>query len=149
MAKKKNNFEIITEEEVYQKYFDEQIKDDTELINSLMALVEQEQHKDLNFAILNLGTLLQTISIYFELKTNEIEKILALEKDAIKQRKMTVIINEINEKINLKYGFDENIEVITKIFIYENNSYIKINKLLFLRLLFGTGFMDVSNMENI
>ena len=146
---KKNNFEIIEEESVFKEHFDRQLQSDTDLVNFFLTLVEEKKHSDLNFAILNVGTLLKTISIFFDLKKNEMEKILALENESVRQRKITVIINEINEKINLKYGFDENTEIITKIYIYEDGSYMEINKLLFVKLLFGTGFMELSNMDNI
>lgn len=146
---KKNNFQIITEEEDFNKCFQQQVEDDAELVSFLSTLVEQEKHREFNFAILNIGTLMQTISVFFYLKEKEINDILQLKSDSVKQRKITVIVNELNEKINLKYGFDENAEVITKIFVYEENSYLNINKKLFVQLLFGTGFLDVSNMDNI
>lgn len=146
---KKNNFKIITEEDELQENLQQQVEDDAELVSFLSKLVEQSKHKEFNFAILNIGTLMQTISVFFYLKEKEIDDILKLKSDSVKQRKITVIINELNEKINLKYGFDENAEIITKIFVYEDNSYLNINKKLFVQLLFGTGFLDVSNMDNI
>lgn len=149
MKKVKNRFEIITSEEDFQIKVEEQHKDDIELAELLSNLADKNMHKQFNFALLNLGTLMQTISVFFDLKQNEIEKILKLEKEQIKQRKITIIINEINEKINLKYDLDEETTIIKEIFAYDNESYIKINKTLFIQLLFGKGIIDITNMDNI
>lgn len=149
MKKTKNKFIIIENEEEFQEKVEQQHADDIELAELLNNLAQKNMHKQFNFALLNLGTLLQTISIFFDLKQSEIEKILQLDKDQIKQRKITIIINEINEKINLKYELDEETTIIKEIFVYENDSYIKINKVLFIQLLFGKGIVDITNMDNI
>ena len=106
-------------------------------------------HKQFNFALLNLGTLLQTISIFFDLKEDEFKKILELKKEQVQQRKITLIVNEINEKINLKYDLDEETNIIKEIFVYEDNTYIRLNKVKFIQLLFGRGIIDIINMDNI
>lgn len=149
MTKKKNNFLIIEDEEIFNEHSQLQLQEDSNVIDFLQTLVEKENHKEFNFVILNLGVLLQTISVFFNLKEKEINNILELRSSSVQQRKITVIINEINEKINLKYDFDENTEIITKIFVYQENSYLMINKVSFLKLLLGTKFMDENNMENI
>ena len=136
MKKIDNRFIIIENENEFRDKVKEQKKDDVELAELLNGLAKEDMHKQFNFALLNLGTLLQTISIFFDLKEDEFKKILELKKQQVQQRKITLIVNEINEKINLKYDLDEETNIIKEIFVYEDNTYIRLNKVKFIQLLF-------------
>ena len=146
---KKNRFIMLETEEEFKKYEELQQQDNIELANLFNDLAEKGMRQEFNFALLNIGTLLQTISVFLELKNKEVDKIFKLEKDQIKQRKMTVIINEINEKINLKYDLDEDTEIAKTIYGYDGLCYLRINKTLFIQLLFGKGIIDFGNTDSI
>ena len=105
MKKIDNRFIIIENENEFRDKVKEQKKDDVELAELLNGLAKEDMHKQFNFALLNLGTLLQTISIFFDLKEDEFKKILELKKEQVQQRKITLIVNEINEKILRKSLF--------------------------------------------
>lgn len=137
---KKNNFTIIKNEEEFDEHIQEKIKEDSEVLEFLQSIVDAQNHKQFNFAILNLGVLLQIVKIFFDLKENEMNDIMKIDNPPLRQRKLTIIFNELNEKINLKYDFDSETEIISQIFFYESECYIHINKILFLKLLLGTQF---------
>lgn len=126
-------FEIVETQERFEFLQESQMADDNELLTHLRE--QLSDHPKVNFILLNVGTLLQTISIFFELKQNEIESALALEKDKIRDRRMKEMVREMNEKINLRYGLPEDTETVKKIYIYENQSYIFIQKFLFISML--------------
>lgn len=149
MTKNEVNFSIIEDKEEFDANVLEQYADDAKLVEILDKLVQDGKHKELNFSLVGMGTMLQTLSIFLKLKTDEINDILKLEKDRIRQRRMNIIINEVNEKINLKYDFEEETAIVKKIFIYDNQSYMIIDKVKFIELLFGKNFFDMSNLEGL
>lgn len=136
-------FEIVDTEARFVYLQETQLADDYELLNHLKML----DHPKLNFALLNIGTLLQTTSIFFELKQNEIESALSLEKDKIRDRRMKEMVRELNEKINLRYGLDPESEIIEKIYIYEGQSYLLINKFNFITVLLDISITDIEEMN--
>lgn len=103
--------------------------------DDLKKLIQDLSHRELNFVILNLGNMLQLCAIYFELKQENIESYLKLEKDKLKQSRMKTIIVELNQSINLRFDFPEDTEIIEGLFIYDGDSYISINKMLFVELI--------------
>lgn len=109
--------------------FDKKQKRDDE---QLKEYIQGLSHKQLNFTILNLGNMLQVCAIYFELKQENIESYLKLEKDKLKTSRMETIIKELNQSINLRFEFDEDTEVVEGLFIYDNESYILLNKMEFI-----------------
>lgn len=114
-------------EEDFLLFEKRQKKDDDHLKKHFRVL----DHKQLNFTILNVGSLLQVCAIYLELKQENIESYLKLEKEKLKKTRIETIIKELNQSINLRFGFDERIEVVEGIFIYEGESYILLNKMRF------------------
>lgn len=105
-----------------------QIQDDEHIKKHIQSL----DHKELNFALLNLGNMLQVCAMYFEVKQDNIESYLKLEKDRLKNTRMKTIVEELNQSINLRFDLPEGTEVILGLFIYEGQSYISIDKMLFL-----------------
>ena len=91
MTKNEVNFSIIEDEEEFNANVLEQYADDAKLVEILDKLVEDGKHKELNFSLVGIGTMLQTLSIFLKLKTDEINDILKLEKDRMKQRRMNII----------------------------------------------------------
>lgn len=118
---------LVTDEE-FQELVDEQSQDDDFVYEELGTF----NHKEFNFALLNLGSLLKIISIYFELKQDNIESYLKLEKEATRDSKMEKIVKELNTKINLRYEFPEDLEIIKGLYTYENEGYLSIDKYAFL-----------------
>lgn len=94
--------------------------------------IQTLNHKELNFTILNLGNMLQVCAMYFEVKQENIESYLKLEKDRLKHTRMKTIVEELNQSINLRFDLPEETEVISGLFIHDGESYILINKMLFL-----------------
>lgn len=109
--------------------FDKKQKRDDE---QLKEYIQGLSHKQLNFTILNLGNMLQVCAMYFELKQENIESYLKLEKDKLKISRMETIIKELNQSINLRFEFNEDTEVVEGLFIYNNESYILLNKMEFI-----------------
>ena len=105
-----------------------QIQDDEHIKKYIQSL----NHKELNFALLNLGNMLQVCAMYFEVKQDNIESYLKLEKDRLKNTRMKTIVEELNQSINLRFDLPDGTEVILGLFIYEGESYIAIDKMLFL-----------------
>ena len=104
-----------------------QKKDDDNLKKHIQSL----NHKELNFTILNLGNMLQVCAMYFEIKQDNIESYLKLEKERLRISRMETIVKELNQSINLRFEFDEDIEIVLGLFIYEGQSYIAIDKMKF------------------
>ena len=98
----------------------------------LKKYIQSLNHKQLNFAILNLGNVLQICAIYFELKQENIESYLKLEKEKLKKTRMETIVKELNQSINLRFEFPEDTEIVEGLFIYEDQSYMSLNKMEFM-----------------
>lgn len=116
-------------EDTFKKLNFEQIEDDDKLYTLLGKLT----HKEFNFALLNLGSLLKIIAIYFELKQPNIEDFLKLDKERTRTIKMEKIVKELNTKINLRYEFPDDFEVIEGLYTYNNEGFLLINKTAFLK----------------
>ena len=116
-------------EDTFKKLNFEQIEDD----DKLYALLGKLTHKEFNFALLKLGSLLKIIAIYFELKQPNIEDFLKLDKERTRTIKMEKIVKELNTKINLRYEFPDDFEVIEGLYTYNNEGFLLINKTAFLK----------------
>ena len=92
-----------------------QKKDDDNLKKHIQSL----NHKELNFTILNLGNMLQVCAMYFEIKQDNIESYLKLEKERLRISRMETIVKELNQSINLRFEFDEDSEIVLGLFNYE------------------------------
>lgn len=138
--------EIETEEEFIIEQ-QKQMDDDNSFVEYLQDFLNENQHRHINFALLNVGNLLKICSIYLELKEENIHDFLKLAKSGTKKRKMNVIIKELNEKINLRYEFDEDETIIECLYVYEEAGYIRINKTKFISLLLEKNFIDPAYTE--
>ena len=116
-------------DEAFEDFKVEQTADDDFVYEELGGY----SHKDFNFALLNLGSLLKIIAIYFELKQDNINDYMKLEKELTRDSKMEKIAKELNAKINLRYEFPEDVEVIKGLYTYKTDGYLLIDKLTFLR----------------
>lgn len=138
--------------EVTKEKFDEifqcKLKDDKDVIDFLQQCYENQDDRRFNFCLLNIGTIMKICAAELEFKTEEIESYLKLEKDRTRDRKMAFIVKELNKKINLRYDFHENTEIVPFLYTYENRGYIYVDKSLFCRLLYDVD-IDIETLENV
>lgn len=136
------------EEEKFNELFEDKIKDDKDVLDFLTQCYESKDDRRFNFTLLNLGTVMKICAIELELKGKEIEDYLKLDKDRTRDRKMAFILKELNRKINLRYDFDEETEIVTCLYTYEGNGYIYVDKSTFCKLLFEKD-IDIETLENV
>ena len=138
--------------EINKKKFEELAREKNEdNIRASMFLKDlaiNKQDRKFNFSLLHLGILMQIASISLEIKQDEIEGYLKLEKEETRTRKMEMIIKEINNKINTRYEFDKGTEIISCLYTYEGLGYICIEKTQFLILLNEIP-IDIETIENM
>ena len=138
--------------EINKKKFEELAqKKNEDNIKSAMFLKDLAINKNdrgYNFSLLHLGMLMQIASISLEIKQDEIEGYLKLEKEETRTRKMEMIIKEINNKINLRYDFDKKTEIVSCLYTYEGLGYVCIEKLEFLMLLNEIP-IDIETIDNV
>lgn len=137
----------ITDVEEFNQKQQEQIEDDKKLIQLMQEFLDDGAHRNINFVLLNIGNLLKICSIYLELKQDNIESFLKLEKESTKNKKMYIIVKEMNEKINLRYEFDEDTTVVEELYVFEGRGYIHINKAKFVSLLLEKNLLDPVDIE--
>ena len=123
-------------------------RDNFEAAKFLEELATENEDRKFNFSLLHLGILMQIASISLEIKQDEIEGYLKLEKEETRTRKMEMIIKEINNKINMRYEFDKKTEIISCLYTYKGLGYICIEKLEFL-LLLNEIPIDIETIENV
>lgn len=132
-----SDFEIVTTEKRFEEIKNDKRFDNQSLISFLNTLYQEDNHKDINLLLLNVGGLLKVIAIYFKLKEDEVQKILEIDDTVEQNRKFITIIKEINEKINLRYEFPTNLKIVQKIYLYEKQMYLLVNKMLFVNKIFN------------
>ena len=123
-------------------------QDNFEAAKFLEELAKNNEDRKFNFSLLHLGILMQIASISLEIKQDEIEGYLRLEKTETRTRKMEMIIKEINNKINMRYEFDKKTEIVSCLYTYKGLGYICIEKLEFLMLLNEIP-IDIETIENV
>ena len=124
------------------------INDDKKVLDFLTKCCDKEDDRRFNFTLLNIGTLMKICAIELEFKQDEIEHTLQLEKQRTRDRKMNFVLKELNKKINLRYDFDEEIEIVPSLYTYEGRGYIYIDKSTFVKLLYEKD-IDIETLENV
>lgn len=120
-------FNNITEEEEFNDFIQKQIEDD----NNLKKYLDNCNHKEFTFTILNLGTVLNTIATYFGFVKEQLDE--AIQDENIRKRKIQKIIRDLNEKVNDRYDFDKDTVIIESVVLYKGELYVYINKMKFIR----------------
>lgn len=136
------------DEEKFKELAEDKNQDNIETAQFLNSLAEEYDDRRFNFSILNLGMLMQIASISLEVKQDEIESYLKLEKDSTRKRKMEMVIKELNQKVNLRYNFDEKTEIIPCLYTYQGLGYIYVDKINFLKLLNEVD-IDIETIDNV
>lgn len=122
-------------EEQFKEFTEERQADNIQSSVYLNNLAESGLDAKYNLSLLHLGMALQILSTALDIKQNEIESLFKLKKSDTRDKKMESIIKELNEKINLRYDFDEKTEVIPYLYTYQDKGYFMFDKTQFLLLL--------------
>lgn len=85
-------------------------------------------HKELVSSIMHLGTLFDTVAVYFHFLDVE-----AMINANGRDRKINKALNDLNKKINLEYEFDDNIAIVEEGVLYDGEIYLFINKCQFVK----------------
>lgn len=136
------------DKEKFEELGQKKIDDDKKVLDFLTECCNNNDDRRFNFTLLNLGTVMKICAIELELKQDEIENYLRLEKERTRDKKMAFILKELNKKINLRYDFTDDIEIIPCLYTYEGNGYIYVDKDLFCKLLYQKD-IDVETLENV
>lgn len=136
------------DKELFDDLAQKKIDDDKKVLDFLTKCYENKDDRRFNFTLLNLGTVMKICAIELELKQDEIENYLRLDKQRTRDKKMTFILKELNKKINLRYDFEDSTEIIPCLYTYEKNGYIYVDKELFCNLLYQKD-IDVETLENV
>ena len=125
-------FYNIEDEEEFENFMAKQHDDD----QLLKEKFENYSHREFNFCLINMGIMLDIIRGYFHFERDRItDDIMSLEKDKIKNRRINKIVRDLNEKINLRYEFDEDTMIVSSLAVYNDEAYLLINKSLFADLI--------------
>ena len=135
-------------EHKFNELYEAKLADNNDVMIFLQKFIDDKDDRRFNFTLLNLGTLMKICAIELEFKSEEIEHALALEKVRTRDRKMNFILKELNKKINLRYEFDEETEIIPSLYTYKGRGYIYVDKSSFVKLLYEKD-IDIETLENV
>lgn len=125
-------FYNIDNEEDFENFMARQHDDDA-LLKEKFA---EYSHRQFNFCLINIGIMLDIVRGYFHFERDRItDDIMNLEKDKIRNRRINKIVRDLNEKINLRYEFDEDTMIVPSLAVYNNEAYLLIDKCLFVDLI--------------
>lgn len=136
------------DEDTFNDFYEAKLADDEKVIQFLSECHKNRDDRRFNFTLLNIGTIMKICAIEIEVKQDEIEGYLKLDKARTRNKKMTFILKELNKKINLRYHFEEDTEIIPYLYTYQNNGYIYVDKDKFCKLL-NEKDIDVETLENV
>ena len=101
-----------------------------------------------NSCLFHLGQLIQIVSIQLKFKQNIIKKIFEENSEKSIKRKMKNIMKDLNESINLRYNFAEDVEIVTDLYFIDNQGFVLLNKILFLGLI-NNNELIIDEIQNI
>lgn len=136
------------DEEKYNELYEAKLADNEDVMKWLQKFIDDKDDRRFNFTLLNIGTVMKICAIELEFKEEEIENALKLEKERTRDRKMGFILKELNKKINLRYDFDEDIEIVPSLYTYQGRGYIYVDKSTLVKLLYDKD-IDIETLENV
>ena len=136
------------DEEKFNELYEAKLSDNNDVMTWLQKFIDDKDDRRFNFTLLNIGTLMKICAIELEFKQDEIESTLQLEKERTRDRKMNFVLKELNKKINLRYDFDEETEIVPSLYTYKGRGYIYIDKTTFVKLLYEKD-IDIETLENV
>lgn len=137
------------DEKQFKEFTEQRQEDNIQSAIYLNELAEAGLDAKYNLSLLHLGMALQILSTALDIKQNEIEGLFKLTKSETRNKKMESIVKELNEKINLRYDFDENTEVIPYLYTYQHKGYFMFNKTEFLLLLNKQEHEEIEILDNL
>lgn len=137
------------DEEQFNEFTKQRKQDNIDSASYLSELAALGLDAKYNLSILHLGMTLQILATALDIKQNEIEKLFKLEKDETRNKKMEGIVKELNEKVNLRYGFDEKTEVVPYLYTYKDNGYFMFDKTQFLLLLNEEKYNEIDILNKL
>lgn len=137
------------DEEQFNEFTKQRKQDNIDSASYLSELAALGLDAKYNLSILHLGMTLQILATALDIKQNEIEKLFKLEKDETRNKKMESIVKELNEKVNLRYGFDEKTEVVPYLYTYKDNGYFMFDKTQFLLLLNEEKYNEIDILNKL
>lgn len=135
-------------EEKFDELYQAKIEDNKDVMVFLQKFIDENDDRRFNFTLLNLGTVMKICATELEFKSEEIEHALKLEKEKTRDRKMAFILKELNKKINLRYDFEDEIEIVPSLYTYDGRGYIYVDKSSFVKLLYEKD-IDIETLENV
>ena len=136
------------DEEKFNELYEAKLEDNRTVMKFLQEFIDNKDDRRFNFTLLNLGTVMKICAIELDFKSDEIEHSLKLEKDKARNRKMNFILKELNKKINLRYDFNEETEIVSSLYTYKGRGYIYVDKTTFVKLLYEKD-IDIETLENV
>jgi GTP-binding protein EngB required for normal cell division len=125
-------FQELETEEEFNTFMQMQHQDDA----NLKKRFEEYTHRQFQYCLINMGIMLDIVRGYFYFERQKLnETIVKLDKDKVKKRRVNKMLKELNQKINLRYDFDDDVEIIPSLAIYQEEGYLMIDKSLFADLL--------------
>ena len=143
-----SDFLYEVDEEKFEELGKRRFSDNKNVVTYLQELLDKGDDRRFNFTILNLGEVMKICAIELNLKANEIESYLMLEKSKMRDRRMNTIVKELNEKLNLRFNFEEDTEIVSHLYTYKGVGYIYINKTKFCSLL-NDFDIDIDTLSNL
>ena len=122
-------FKDLTEDEESFKIFIEKQRNDDDNVRKFL---ENCGHKDFVFTLMKLGTLLNTVATYIGFVQEQLNDAIPLEGN-LRNRKISKIVKDLNEKINEKYDFEKNKSIVELIVLYNGELYMFINQSKFIK----------------
>lgn len=122
------------DDEMYETLQEYKKADNKMVAKQLQQLANENRYVEFNTVLLHLGMLLQIVAASINIKQKELEEIIGDNSNSL-QRKMDIIIKELNEKINLRYNFNEDTEILRYLYTYNNEGYVFIEKEMFVVLI--------------
>lgn len=136
------------DDEQYEKLKVCKLDDNNKVAQIFIDLAEEQNDIGFNTCLLHLGMLMQIIAAALSIKRNEIDELMETDNNASRQRKMEIIIKELNEKINLRYEFDDNMEILKALYTYKGEGYLYIDKTKFMSLILEKS-NDIESLDKI
>lgn len=143
-----SDFLYEVDDEKFEELGKRRFSDNKNVVAYLQELLDKGDDRRFNFTILNLGEVMKICAIELNLKANEIESYLMLEKSKMRDRRMNTIVKELNEKLNLRFNFEEDTEIVSHLYTYKGVGYIYINKTKFCSLL-NDFDIDIDTLSNL
>lgn len=143
-----SDFLYEVDDEKFEELGKRRFSDNKNVVTYLQELLDKGDDRRFNFTILNLGEVMKICAIELNLKANEIESYLMLEKNKMRDRRMNTIVKELNEKLNLRFNFEEDTEIVSHLYTYKGVGYIYINKTKFCSLL-NDFDIDIDTLSNL